>query len=102
MEGGLGSPCTNNSDCASNTCASDSSGNSYCVSACDPNASTCPSNFTCEDVGGGNGVCWPGGGGGNNNGNGSSGGCNTSGSSGSTALLGLGLGAMLITRRRRR
>jgi uncharacterized protein (TIGR03382 family) len=101
MEGGLGSPCTNNSDCASNTCASDSSGNSYCVSACDPNASTCPSNFTCEDVGGGNGVCWPGGGN-NNNGNGSSGGCNTSGSSGSTALLGLGLGAMLITRRRRR
>lgn len=101
-QGGLGSTCTGNADCASNQCADDGQGNMYCVDACDPNASTCPSNFTCVDVGGGNGVCWPGGGGGNNNGGGSSGGCNAGGAGGAPMLLGLGLGAMLITRRRRR
>jgi len=97
-QGGLGSTCTMNSDCASNSCANDGAGNSYCVTACDPTASTCPSNFSCQDTGGGHGVCWPGGG---DNGGGS-GGCNVGGGSGAPILLGLGLGAALITRRRRR
>jgi hypothetical protein len=102
-QGGLGADCTGNDDCASGMCADDGQGHQYCVNSCDPNASTCPSNFTCVDVGGGAGVCWPGGGGGgNNNGDGSSGGCNAGGSSSAPLLLGLGLGAMLITRRRRR
>ena len=97
-QGGLGSTCTMNSDCASNSCANDGAGHSYCVSACDPTASTCPSNFTCQDTGGGHGVCWPGG---SDNGGGS-GGCNTSGTGGAPLLFGLGLGAALITRRRRK
>lgn len=101
-QGGLGSPCTSNDDCASNQCGDDGQGHQYCVDSCDPNADSCPSGFSCVDTGGGAGVCWPGGGGGNNdNGNGSSGGCSAGGSSGSV-LFGLGLGAMLITRRRRR
>jgi hypothetical protein len=99
MQGGLGADCTMNSDCASGQCADDGQGHQYCVSACDPAMSTCPSNFTCEAVGNG-GVCWPGGN--NNNGGGGSGGCDAGGSAGAPMLLGLGLGAMLITRRRRR
>jgi hypothetical protein len=98
MQGGLGSTCTMNSDCASNQCADDGQGHQYCVDTCDPTASTCPSNFSCLDTGAGHGVCWPGGG--DNGGN--SGGCNAGGGSGAPVLLGLGLGAMLITRRRRR
>jgi hypothetical protein len=97
-QGGLGSTCTTNSDCASDSCANDGQGHSYCVSACDPSASTCPANFSCQDTGGGHGVCWPGG---SDNGGGS-GGCNAGGGSGAPLLLGLGLGAALITRRRRR
>lgn len=92
--GGLGTPCMGNSDCASNQCASDASGNKYCVVTCDPTASTCPGGFTCEAISANQGVCWPGA----NNGGG--GGCNTSGNGG-VVLLGLGLGAALITRRRR-
>jgi hypothetical protein len=98
-QGGLGSTCTMNSDCASNSCANDGQGHSYCVSACDLSANSCPNNFSCVDTGGGNGVCWPGG---NDNGGGGSGGCNVGGNSSAPLLLGLGLGAALITRRRRR
>jgi hypothetical protein len=98
-QGGLGSTCTMNSDCASNSCANDGQGHSYCVTGCDVSASMCPSNFSCVDTGGGNGVCWPGG---NDNGGGGSGGCNVGGNSSAPLLLGLGLGAALITRRRRR
>jgi uncharacterized protein (TIGR03382 family) len=92
--GGLGSPCTGNSDCASGSCGNDGAGNMYCVSSCDVNASTCPSGFQCLDTGGGAGVCWPGETGG-------TGGCNTSGNGGASLLL-LGLGAMLVARRRGR
>ncbi|HEX7703163.1 MAG TPA: Ig-like domain-containing protein, partial [Kofleriaceae bacterium] len=42
--GGLGSPCTGNSDCASGSCGNDGT-SQYCVSSCDPAASTCPSGF---------------------------------------------------------
>ncbi|HSN26893.1 MAG TPA: Ig-like domain-containing protein [Kofleriaceae bacterium] len=100
MAGGLGSTCTMNSDCVSNSCADDGQGHQYCVSSCNPTGpSTCPSNFECLDAGGGNGVCWPngnnpGGGGGN------TGGCDAGGGGGQL-LLGLGFAAALITRRRR-
>src|SRR5439155_15613778 len=92
MQGGLGSTCTMNSDCASNQCADDGNGHQYCVDSCDPTASSCPSNFSCVDTGGGHGVCWPGG----NNGGGSSGGCNTTGGGNGAMLLGLGFAAALL------
>lgn len=104
MQGGLGSTCTMNSDCASNQCADDGQGHMYCVSSCTPGgANTCPSNFECLDAGGGNGVCWPGGGGNNNNNgtSGSTGGCDAGGGSSGAMLFGLGFAAMLITRRRK-
>jgi hypothetical protein len=91
--GGLGSPCTGNSDCASGSCGNDGT-SQYCVSSCDPAASTCPSGFQCDDTGGGAGVCWPGESGG-------SGGCNTSGGSSAPLML-FGLGAMFLAARRRR
>ncbi len=91
-QGGLGSPCTGNADCASGSCGDDGSGNKYCVSACNPAASTCPSGFSCLDSGGGAGVCWPGESGGG-------GGCSTSGGQGAGLIL-LGLGALLAGRRR--
>jgi len=91
--GGLGSPCTANTDCASGSCGNDGAGNMYCVSSCDVAASTCPSGFQCLDTGGGAGVCWPG----ETSGHG---GCNTSGSGGASLLL-LSLGAMLVARRKR-
>lgn len=99
--GGLGSTCTNNSDCASGQCANDGAGHSYCVDSCSTTGpNTCPSNFGCQDTGGGHGVCWPNG---NNpgGGGGGSGGCDAGGGNGAPLLLGLGLGAALITRRRR-
>jgi uncharacterized protein (TIGR03382 family) len=91
--GGLGSPCTANSDCASGSCGNDGT-SQYCVSSCNPTASTCPSGFQCDDTGGGAGVCWPGE-------NGGGGGCNTSGGS-STPLMLFGLGTMFLVVRRRR
>jgi MYXO-CTERM domain-containing protein len=94
-QGGLGSPCTGNADCASGSCGDDGAGNMYCVSSCDPTASTCPSGFSCLATGAGQGVCWPGADSG-----GGTGGCNASGSSGAPFFL-LGLGAMFLTRRRR-
>lgn len=91
--GGLGSPCTANTDCASGSCGNDGAGNQYCVSSCDPTASTCPGGFQCLDTGGGAGVCWPGETAG-------TGGCNTSGSGGGGFLL-FGLGALIVSRRKR-
>jgi uncharacterized protein (TIGR03382 family) len=101
MQGGLGSTCTGNSDCASGQCADDGQGHMYCVSACDPSASMCPAHFQCLDTGGGAGVCWPGGDNNGGNGTGGTGGCDAGGGNG-PMLLGLGLGALLITRRRKR
>ena len=95
--GGLGSTCANNSDCVSDSCGDDGSGNKYCVTSCDPaTAGACPSGFGCISAGT-SGVCWPGadsGGGG--------GGCSTGGNGSSTLMLvGLGLGAVLLTRKRK-
>ena len=96
MPGGLGSTCTANSDCQSGECANDGSGHSYCTEPCDPAQHQCPSGFSCQTAGTG-GVCWPGAD------NGGGGGCSTdSGSNGTPfLLLGLGVCAALITRRRR-
>jgi uncharacterized protein (TIGR03382 family) len=92
-DGGLGTSCMGNSDCASNQCGDDGSGHKYCVAPCDPAKNACPDGFGCLATGGGAGVCWPGADSGG-------GGCNT-GSSGGPIVLGLGFAALLITRRRR-
>ena len=90
--GGLGEPCTEHEECKSGQCATDVDGNAYCIEACTPGARGCPSGFGCLEAGGG-GVCWPG--------VDDGGGCNVGGDAGGLALLGIGLGAMLVARRRR-
>jgi hypothetical protein len=96
VTGGLGSTCTKNEECKSGQCGSDGMGNSFCVENCNPAMNGCPSGFGCISSGGpSGGVCWPGADGGG-------GGCNTSDGSGGVMFLGFGLGAVLVTRRRRR
>ena len=97
--GGLGSTCTQNSDCASNQCGNDGQGHEYCVESCTPGSvtagSSCPSGFSCVSTSGTGGVCWPGA----DNGGG---GC-TTGDSGNGPLVMVGLlGAALMFSRRRR
>lgn len=96
-QGGLGSPCTGNSDCASGSCGDDGAGNMYCVSGCNPLADTCPSGFSCLATTGDQGVCWPGA---DNGGGGGTGGCNSAGNQTAPLFL-LGLGAIFLTRRRK-
>jgi uncharacterized protein (TIGR03382 family) len=96
-QGGLGSPCTANGDCASNECGDDGQGHKYCTEGCDLTMQACPSGFGCVSVSAGQGVCWPGA---NNNGNGSTGGCNASGTGG-MMVTSLALAALVLTRRRR-
>jgi hypothetical protein len=92
--GGLGATCMGNSDCASGECASDGT-NMYCVVGCDLNNDHCPGGFGCLMAGTG-GVCWPGAAHGS-----SGGGCDAGGAPRGPMLFGLGLGAMLLLRRRR-
>jgi hypothetical protein len=93
VDGGLGATCMNNAECKSGQCASDGGGNSYCVETCDPNKDGCPGDFGCITAGTG-GVCWPGAGDG--------GGCSTHGDPrGGVIFLGFGIGALMITRRKR-
>ncbi len=93
--GGLGTSCTGNQDCASQSCGDDGSGHKYCVAPCDPTMNGgCPSGFGCVATGASGGVCWPGAD------DGGGGGCNTGGNSGAV-LMGLGIGAALVTRKRR-
>jgi hypothetical protein len=94
MNGGLGTTCMADSDCQSNQCGDDGSGTKYCVVSCDPAAHGCPSGFGCVSAGATGGVCWPGADSGG-------GGCNSSGEGGALALV-FGIGAVMITRRRRR
>jgi hypothetical protein len=93
--GGLGATCTVNSDCTSNSCASDDT-DSFCVIPCDLDSPQCPSGFGCLEAGNG-GVCWAG--------VDDGGGCCDSGNGGGawgSILLSLGFGATLVTRRKRK
>jgi hypothetical protein len=93
VDGGLGTACTGNAQCKSGQCASDGAGSSYCVESCDPSKDGCPGDFGCITSGTG-GVCWPGAGDG--------GGCSSGDARGNVIFFGIALGAVWITRRRRR
>lgn len=90
VQGGLGSTCADNTQCASGNCASDAEMNRYCVEECDPVANACPSGFDCVATGAA-GVCWPGAE--------EEGGCSSN--TGAPGFLLLGFVALLAARRRR-
>lgn len=94
---GLGVDCMTPANCQSNICLTIGD-EKKCSMACTVgDDSTCPGGFDCLD-GGGAGVCWPGGSGGP----GDSGCCDASGRGGPTALLGFGLIALVMMRKRRK
>ncbi len=90
-----GETCTVNEACAGGLCAQSADGN-FCTQACDPAAaSACPDGFECAAPGGGGStVCIPSEGGGC--------GCASSRGPGPMIVLALGLGGVLLRRRRRR
>ena len=91
---GIGTVCTGNGSCDSNECAAGPGSDKLCVSSCTvADATTCPGGFDCLDTGGGGGACWPSTSGG--------GGCCDAGDHGmSTMLVGIGLVALGLRRRR--
>ena len=97
-EGELGDTCNVDIECQSGECLTADGGESHCTQECFPTTTenTCPDGFTCLDLGGNMGRCWP---------ESSSGGCGcsagTSGRSGLGMFL-LGVLAILIVSRRRR
>ncbi|MDQ3339556.1 MAG: Ig-like domain-containing protein [Myxococcota bacterium] len=92
--GGLGYECSASTECISRSCVKDGGSFGHCTEACNPAVEgVCPSGFDCIDAGGGAGVCWPG----------ASGGCCDAGGSGKgAALLGFGVLALVLRRRRGR
>jgi hypothetical protein len=91
-DNGLGSPCTGNSDCDSNQCAT-SGDTAYCSMACDvANAESCPPGLECTQAGAG-GACWPI--------PEDTGWCSANGRSAPTMLFGIVLVGLVWRRRRR-
>jgi hypothetical protein len=92
---GLGSTCTTGSDCDSGQCASGDGGMKCSLSCTSGDATTCPMGFDCISTGGTGGACWP-------HDNGGGGCCDAGGAGGPTTMLvGIGLCAVLMRRRRR-
>ena len=93
--GATGETCVNGTDCTGSVCAQNADGSQFCTQSCDA-SNSCPDGFACDAVGAQN-LCVPSGGGGC---------CSVSPSSGPsgalTMLLGLGVGAVVFRRRRRR
>ncbi len=94
VPGGLGSTCTDSSQCLDGQCASGNMGQ-VCVVACSTGG--CPSGYGCVTANGAAmGVCYPG----FDDGSGGGGGCLSA--SGGSVSFGIGFAALLATRRRRR
>jgi len=92
--GGLGSICQKDTECISHQCIDAGESHKYCGEACSvANAESCPGGFDCV-ANGDSGVCYPAPGGGC---------CDTSGTRPhAPLLLGLGIGLVLLRRRRAR
>jgi hypothetical protein len=90
--GGLGAVCTADVACLSYRCADAGEEHKRCVDECDlANAASCPDDFACLSAGA-DAVCWP---------SPSGGCCDAGGAPHGPMLLALGLGLMLLRRRRR-
>jgi hypothetical protein len=90
--GGLGSVCQTDLECLSHRCVDGGEEFKHCVDECDvANAASCPDDFACVAAGA-EGVCWPA----------ASGGCCDAGAGPQgPILLALGLGVLVLRRRRR-
>jgi hypothetical protein len=90
-EGGLGASCQSDTECLSHRCADAGETLKHCVEGCNMASSdSCPNDFTCLAAGASGGVCWP-----------APGGCCDAGARPHGPAL-LGLGVLLVLRRRRR
>jgi hypothetical protein len=89
--GGLGGYCAKDIECQSLTCVEASNGKA-CVEACDLSPGSCPHGFFCLEDGAGSGVCWQAEG---------SGCCDAGGRPAGPVLLGAGVLALVLRRRRR-
>jgi hypothetical protein len=93
VQGGLGQPCTGNTECASGQCATDGT-SMYCVEQCA--VGDCPDGFGCTvDEGATTGVCWPG------FDDGSGGGCGCESNRGGPLSMMLLFGWVVLVSRRR-
>lgn len=91
--GGLGSICQADTECLSRHCTDANDVQKYCTEPCDPgNGASCPNEFECLPAGA-TGVCWP---------NPDAGCCDAGTAPQGSILLGLGVGTLVIRRRRRR
>jgi hypothetical protein len=90
-EGGLGGACQSDTECLSHRCADAGETLKHCVESCNMASSdSCPNDFSCLAAGASGGVCWP-----------TPGGCCDAGARPHGPAL-LGLGVVLVLRRRRR
>lgn len=85
-----GATCIDNGECTGGLCAQDPEGN-YCTQSCQVASDTCPSDFECQDIGGGQTICVSTGGGC----------CSASPNIGAAGCMSLLVGAVLFRRRRR-
>jgi hypothetical protein len=89
--GGLGAICQSDIECLSQRCADAGEEHKHCVDECDlANAASCPDDFTCVSAGS-DGVCWPTPGGGC---------CDAGSAPQGPLLLALGVGILVLRRRR--
>ncbi|HTL34086.1 MAG TPA: Ig-like domain-containing protein [Kofleriaceae bacterium] len=90
--GGLGDECQQDAECLSQHCTDGGETFKHCTETCDPNnQATCPSGFDCLEAGA-TGVCWP---------NPDSGCCDAGTTPQGPLLLGLGVLALVLRRRKR-
>ncbi|HUS28745.1 MAG TPA: Ig-like domain-containing protein [Kofleriaceae bacterium] len=91
--GGLGDQCQSDAECLSQHCTDGGEKFKHCTETCDPgNSGSCPNEFECL-ASGGTGVCWPAP---------DSGCCDAGTTPQGPLLLGVGVLALVLRRRRRR